>query len=79
MGEVSCEGGVHRDRALALRDVVALARRLLDDIEGELLRQTDLHGGGGGGDEGLCTLVDRHAEQGALDLTEVDGVKALPT
>ena len=32
-GEVSCEGGVHRDGTLALRDVVALTRRLLDDIE----------------------------------------------
>ena len=37
-GEVSCEGGVHRDRTLALRDVVALTRRFLHDVEGVLLR-----------------------------------------
>ena len=61
-GEVSCEGGVHRDRTLALRDVVALTRGFLHDVEGVLLRQADLHGGGGGGDEGLSTLVDRHTE-----------------
>ena len=45
-GEVSCEGGVHRDRTLTLRDVVALTRGFLHDVEGVLLRQTDLHGGG---------------------------------
>ena len=45
-GEVSCEGGVHRNGALTLRDVVALTRGFLHDVEGVLLRQTDLHGGG---------------------------------
>ena len=45
-GEVSCEGGVHRDRTLTLRDVVTLTRGFLHDVEGVLLRQADLHGGG---------------------------------
>ena len=45
-GEVSCEGGVHRDGTLTLRDVVTLTRGFLHDVEGVLLRQTDLHGGG---------------------------------
>ena len=45
-GEVSCEGGVHRDGTLTLRDVVTLTRGFLHDVEGVLLRQADLHGGG---------------------------------
>ena len=76
-GEVSGEGGGDRDGALALRDVVALARLLLDDVEGEALYEAYLHRGGGGSDEGFGALVDGHGEERLLDLTEIDGVQAL--
>ena len=42
-GEVSSEGGVDRNGALPLRDVVALTRLLLDNVEGETLDEAYLY------------------------------------